>query len=147
MKSPRDIEALVRHAERCERDAARALGECRRAVVEAERRLAMLERYRGEYRGGFDARAARGMDAGVARDYQSFLGSIESGLAQARAHRDRILGQCREAESRWLERRGRRRALARVVERRIEARQRARARREQRLVDEFAAGAEARLAR
>lgn len=93
--------------------------------------LAMLERYRNEYRLQLQSSMERGIDLGTLQNYQHFLGSLDKALGQARASlssQEQKVGRCRyslQQEQRKLSAydllQDRRKAQVRHEERRKEA--------------------------
>ncbi len=87
---------LVQHVvDDQERRRAEALAQCEQRVTESEAKLVELENYHASYVRGFAARAERGIDAAMARDYQAFLARLEEAMRQqslivtrSRAQRD-----------------------------------------------------------
>ncbi len=65
-----------------ERSRAEALAGSERRVTESEAKLAELQSYHESYVRGFAVRAASGIDASLARDYQAFLARLEEALRQ-----------------------------------------------------------------
>jgi len=78
-----------------ERRRARALAASEKLVLDSEAKLAELEKYRAGYLRDFSSKAAGGMSAASARDYQVFLARLDEALrqqaqivARAKAQRD-----------------------------------------------------------
>ncbi len=65
-----------------ERRRAQALALSERNVADSEAKLAELEAYQASYVRDFSARAASGMNAATARDYQVFLSRLDEALRQ-----------------------------------------------------------------
>ena len=65
-----------------ERRRARTLAASEKLVLDSEAKLAELEKYRAGYLRDFSSKAAGGMSAASARDYQVFLARLEEALRQ-----------------------------------------------------------------
>jgi flagellar FliJ protein len=101
------LDVVQQLAARTERERAEALAEAERSAIEAEQKLVALERYRNEYEEQFAARAGAGVEATGVREFQAFLARLNEALVaqrqvlgQARANREAVLGQWREAAQR-----------------------------------------------
>jgi flagellar protein FliJ len=101
------LDVVQQLAARTERERAEALAEAERSAIEAEQKLVALERYRNEYEEQFAARAGAGVEASGVREFQAFLARLNEALVaqrqvlgQARANREAVLGQWREAAQR-----------------------------------------------
>jgi flagellar protein FliJ len=90
-----------------EKRKAQTLAHSERAVNESEAKLAELDGYREAYLRDFASRAAGGMSAVRARDYQAFLARLDEALreqtevvSKARAQRTELLARWRGAARR-----------------------------------------------
>ncbi|HEX7013766.1 MAG TPA: flagellar export protein FliJ [Steroidobacteraceae bacterium] len=129
------VQTLVEDAER---KLQRSLAGAQRQLVQAEAKLAELERYCEEYRKQFAERALKGMDAPGLRDYQVFLARLNEAIRQQQAIVARARAERDAERQRWQRAATRAKALGHVVEQwRIEE-QRIQDRREQREIDERA---------
>lgn len=101
------LDVVQQVTSRTERERAERLAEAERHAVEAEQKLAALEKYRGEYEDQLAARGAAGADIGGVRDFQAFLARLGEALiaqrqvlADARAAREEMRSAWREAAQR-----------------------------------------------
>jgi flagellar FliJ protein len=92
---------------RTERERAERLAEAERHAIDAEQKLAALERYRNEYEEQLATRGAAGVDISGVREFQAFLARLGEALvaqrqvlADARAAREEMLSSWREAAQR-----------------------------------------------
>jgi len=125
------IEQARQHSEA----ALRELGERQNRLSAAERQLADLRRYRGEYA---QARQADGMTVHALLNLQRFIERIDLGIAQQEREVTRRRRALEQAAAAWREAHARERALASVAERASEQERRGEERREQRDLDERA---------
>jgi flagellar FliJ protein len=104
MKRVERLDVVQQVATRNERDVASRLGEAERTAIDAEQKLVALERYRNEYEIQLASKGAAGTDISGVREFQAFLARLGDALvaqrqvlAQARAKRDEMLGEWRQA--------------------------------------------------
>jgi len=84
MKRSERLDVVQQATARTERERAERVGAAERHLVEMQQKLAALEKYRGEYEAGFQARAGAGVDVVGMRDFQTFLAKLGEALAQQR---------------------------------------------------------------
>jgi flagellar FliJ protein len=124
--------------ETAERKLAQSVAAYEGRVVEAERKLDELARYRGEYEKQFAQRATQGIGAVELRDYQAFLARIDEAIRQQHSVIQRMRAE-RDAERlRWQDAAKRVKAIDHVVTQWRTEEQRNADRREQREIDERA---------
>ena len=82
MKRAERIVMVQKVVDDLERRRAEALAASERQVAETQAKLAELEAYRAGYIRDFSARAGAGMNAGSARDFQTFLARLGEALRQ-----------------------------------------------------------------
>lgn len=99
MTRAKRMQPVVRAVGHDERERAVSLAQAGRQVHDAERRLADLEAYRGEYASGLGQRIAGGISAAGLRDYQTFLAR----LAEAIHAQSAIVTDLQRAHGRALE--------------------------------------------
>src|SRR5690606_29676231 len=86
-------------------------------MLEAEAKLAELERYKAEYEQGFAQRAERGIGATELRDYQAFLAKLAEAIKQQQGLVNRARAEHEAERLKWQEALKRSKALGHVVER------------------------------
>ena len=135
MRSKR-FRPIVKHAQRLEQNAARALGEAQRRVSEAQQRLDQLCDYRCEYTRRFSESGNQGLGVDRLMDYQAFLDKLNIAIAQQQQHiakAEQALQQCRDH---WFAQRGRSKLLDNVLERYVESEMQQASKKEQREIDD-----------
>jgi flagellar protein FliJ len=131
MKRAQRLEMVQNVVDAQERRRAEALAASERRVTESEAKLAELEAYHASYVHGFAARAQAGIDAVMARDYQTFLGRLEEAVRQQNQVVVRVRAQ-RDGEKRnWQGAAQRAEAVGQMVKRFKTEEERAADRREQ----------------
>lgn len=120
-------------------EAARRLGELIGAEKEDDRKLALLQEYRGEYQARFMEAAQNGIGPDEWRNFSAFIGKLDEAIEQqerivASAHGRTVAGQ-----QAWLAERNRLKAFDTLSQRHDRAQQRKEARQDQRITDEHAA--------
>ncbi|HEX7116927.1 MAG TPA: flagellar export protein FliJ [Steroidobacter sp.] len=138
MRRAQRIKPVQTLVEDTERKLQRSLASAQRQLVQAEAKLAELERYCEEYRKQFAERALKGMDAPGLRDYQVFLARLNEAIRQQQAIVARARAERDAERQRWQSAATRAKALGHVVERWRVEEQRIQDRREQREIDERA---------
>jgi flagellar FliJ protein len=116
MRRSQRLEPVLDIATEAERKAATALATAETRVVEAEKKLAELERYAQEYRATLQQRTAGGIDVAQLRAFHGFIGRLgeattQQGLVIQRAREERDA-----ARERWFEASRRTRTVAKAVE-------------------------------
>jgi flagellar FliJ protein len=105
MANPSALETLIELAARDSDDAAKRLGKCVAAAEDAEKKLALLTRYREDYAARFQQNLASGLSASGYHNFQVFLGKLEQAIdgqqqvvndAHARTGRERAAWQACE---------------------------------------------------
>jgi flagellar FliJ protein len=103
--------------ESTERDRAGRMGIAQRRVVEAETKLAELERYHADYAQSFNERASAGIASAGLRDYQAFLARLVEAVHQQRRILARVKLELESDRRSWQEAARRVAAVGTVVER------------------------------
>jgi len=130
--------ALLAELAQERRDAAgRRLGRSLAALKDSESRLALLERYRNEYRQRYARAGTGGVGASELRNFREFLERLDQAVAQQRAEVDALMRGSSELRGRWLQERTRGKSLDMLTERADSADRATEERRLQRLLDEF----------
>ncbi len=138
MKRSKRLKPVVQVAESREQQAARALGAAQARLAQARQQLAELQRYRDDYRQGFQQAGATGMGAARLADYQQFLHKLGQAIEQ---QTQQVAQATREAEAKralWFASRGKVRMLDTVVARYQAIEEQQASRQEQREQDERA---------
>jgi flagellar FliJ protein len=128
---------VVDMAEREERDAARALGQCQTLVNQAEGKLGDLHRYLGDYQQQWITEGRNGVSGQWMMNYQRFLSQLETAIKQQNQsvewHRNN-LNQAREI---WQQKYARLEGLRKLVQKYMDEARVAADKREQKLLDEL----------
>ncbi len=133
------IKTLIELAQGDVDTAARQLGRVQRERADIEAQLDALIRYRDEYHASFSAAAQSGMPAGNWRNFQAFIDTLDSAIAQQRRMLAAATSRVEAAKPEW-QRQKRKLGSYEVLAARGEAAEaRVAARREQRESDEHAA--------
>jgi flagellar protein FliJ len=110
------LEPVLDIASSNERCAVEALAGGEARVIEAEQKLAELERYAQEYRSALHAKTQAGIDATQLRAFHAFISRLGDAVAQQGA----ILVRAREERDRlrqhWIETSRRTQAVGKVIE-------------------------------
>jgi flagellar protein FliJ len=127
-----------------ERELAAALAAARQRRIDAEARLAELQRYETDYHESFKRQAAEGLGSVALRDYRVFLGRLAEAVRQQQLVVLRA-GEDEQAATRtWQDAARRAKGLTAVVARWQGEERRVQDRRDQRDTDERALGAHTR---
>jgi flagellar protein FliJ len=136
MKSRR-FEPIQQIASNSANELSRAMAEAGRRVADLERQLEQLKSYRDEYvRNSTESQGA--MDAVKLQNYRSFLERLGEALRQHLKNIDAARGEYEKRRARWSEKRIEAESLSRVVERFRSEERHAADRREQREGDDAA---------
>jgi flagellar protein FliJ len=136
MKSRR-FEPIQEIASNSANELSRAMAEAGRRVADLERQLEQLKTYRDEYvRNSTEGRGA--MDAVKLQNYRSFLERLGEALRQHLKNLDAARAEYEKRRARWSEKRIEAESLSRVVERFRNEERHAADRREQREGDDAA---------
>ena len=131
--------ALLAELAQERRDAAgRRLGRSLAALKDSESRLALLTRYRDEYRARYTRTGADGAAASELRNFREFLERLDKAVLQQRSEVEALARGSAELRGRWLKERTHGKSLDVLTERAESAEHAAEARRLQKLLDEFA---------
>ncbi|MCO7634363.1 flagella biosynthesis chaperone FliJ [Pseudomonas guariconensis] len=128
---------VVEIAEEAERKAAQRLGHFQQQVVQAQAKLAELERFREDYQQQWINRGGQGVNGSWLVNYQRFLGQLEAAMTQQRQsltwHQNNLNG----ARDTWQQAYARVEGLRKLVQRYMDEARRAEDKREQKLLDEL----------
>lgn len=138
MTRSKRIRPVVEIVENRERDAAQALGLCRKNVAEQEQRLQELLQYRDEYNQRLLHHTGQGMDARKLHEYQIFLSRLNQAIEQQQQAVHQAVAQCDEKNRHWMEKRSHARAIGKVEQRYRSQEQHEAEKREQKEMDEHA---------
>lgn len=131
--------ALLAELAQERRDAAgRRLGRSLALLKESESRLALLERYRDEYKQRYARTAKSGAGADELRNFREFLERLDTAVGQQRGEVEALTRAASESRGRWLDERTRGKSLDVLTERAAGAERAGEARRLQKLLDEVA---------
>ncbi|MED5607227.1 MULTISPECIES: flagellar export protein FliJ [unclassified Pseudomonas] len=129
---------VVEMALKAEREAARQLGVAQGQLLQAQRKLAELERFRADYQQQWIDRGRQGVSGQWLLDYQRFLAQLESAVEQQNRslawHQDVV----EKARATWAEKYARLEGLRKLVERYREEARLLADKQEQKQLDEFA---------
>lgn len=132
------LQPIVEIEQNKEQEAARLLGEARKAQAEREGRLVELTGYRDEYARLFAENGAKGIDIARLQSYRGFLSQLNDAIEYQRQVIERGRQEVERRVQLWFAARSRVQALEKVQERyRLEEERKA-ARREQLETDERA---------
>jgi flagellar FliJ protein len=87
-------------------ESTRRLGSLIAGEKEASKRLSLLVEYREEYRVRFLAAAKEGLDQDRWRNYQAFLGKLESAIGQAEQLVEQTRTRTEAGQREWVGKRG-----------------------------------------
>ena len=138
-RDPRQLAVLAELAVERREAAGRRLRQSIDLLQASLQRLAMLERYRDDYRGRLARAGAGGVAADELRNFNGFLARLEEAHAQQRAEVEALERGVREQRGRWLDERRKERSIDVLAERAEDAARVAESRRLQKLLDEFSA--------
>ncbi|SDH97460.1 flagellar FliJ protein [Pseudomonas delhiensis] len=129
---------VVEMALKAEREAARQLGVAQGQLLQAQRKLAELERFRADYQQQWIDRGRQGVSGQWLLDYQRFLAQLETAVEQQNRslawHQDVV----EKARATWAEKYARLEGLRKLVERYREEARLLADKQEQKQLDEFA---------
>jgi flagellar protein FliJ len=117
MTKSQRMKPLTKVATSRERNAAKELGEHRRALSEVEAKLAELLTYREEYNRRLQQSGGAGIDAQQMCDYRIFLARLNEAIGHQQACVDKSRREYERKRRLWSEARTRTQALDKVVER------------------------------
>ncbi|SDH40049.1 flagellar export protein FliJ [Pseudomonas panipatensis] len=129
---------VVDMALKAEREAARQLGLAQNQLLQAQRKLAELERFRGDYQQQWIERGQQGVSGQWLMNYQRFLSQLEAAVEQQNRSLDWQREVVDKARGAWQEKYARLEGLRKLVERYREEARLLEDKREQKQLDEFA---------
>jgi len=129
---------VVDMALKAEREAARQLGQAQGQLLQVQRKMAELERFRGDYQQQWIERGQHGVSGQWLMNYQRFLSQLETAVEQQGRslawHQDVV----DKARASWQEKYARLEGLRKLVERYRQEAQLLADKQEQKQLDEFA---------
>lgn len=133
------LETLQSRAEEATSEAMTKLAEMLAGLRDAEGRLAMLLRYRDEYRSKLDNSSRNGVSVIELSNFRTFLARLEEAVAQQQAEVNRWQAAVERSREFWREADRKSRSFGLLNDRRNERERSNAARTEQKQMDEFAA--------
>lgn len=118
--------------------AAKALAAVQQRLAEQRLRLQQLEEFRAQYQEQRMHSGEAGIDSFRLRDYNAFVGRIDTAVKQQQGEVKRIEAEAEQKRQQWIALFGKARALEKVVERYTDIEQQEAERREQQENDAFA---------
>ena len=138
MKRAKRLEPVQHLVDEAQKRLAMSVAAFEKRVLDGEKKLEELVRYKAEYEQGFQQRAAGGIGVMEMRDYQAFLARLAEAIKQQQALVTRARAEHEAERVKWQEALKRSKALGHVVERWQAEERHVTERREQRESDERA---------
>lgn len=139
MATPSALETLIELATSATDEAAKRLGHALLATEQAEKKLALLQRYRDEYATRFQAKMAQGLSPAGYRNFQAFIDKLDAAITgQQQVVQEAENGVAREKGS-WQASERKRMSFDTLADRATKKEQRREGRKDQKLNDEHAA--------
>lgn len=138
MKRAKRLEPVQHIVDEAQQRLARSVAAFEKRLLDGEKKLEELMRYKAEYEQGFQQRAAGGIGVMEMRDYQAFLAKLAEAIKQQQALVSRARAEAEAERVKWQEALRRSKALGHVVERWQAEERHVTERREQRESDERA---------
>ena len=138
MKRAKRLEPVQHIVDEAQKRLAMSVAAFEKRLLEGEKKLEELVRYKAEYEQGFQQRAAGGIGVMEMRDYQAFLARLAEAIKQQQALVNRARAEHEAERVKWQEALKRSKALGHVVERWQAEERHVTERREQRESDERA---------
>ena len=138
MKRAKRLEPVQHIVDEAQKRLAMSVAAFEKRLLDGEKKLEELVRYKAEYEVGFQQRAAGGIGVMEMRDYQAFLARLAEAIKQQQALVNRARAEHEAERVKWQEALKRSKALGHVVERWQAEERHVTERREQRESDERA---------
>ena len=138
MKRAKQLEPVQHIVDEAQKRLAMSVAGFEKRLLDGEKKLEELVRYKAEYEQGFQQRAAGGIGVMEMRDYQAFLARLAEAIKQQQALVNRARAEHEAERVKWQEALKRSKALGHVVERWQAEERHVTERREQRESDERA---------
>lgn len=138
MKRAKRLEPVQHIVDEAQKRLAMSVAAFEKRLLDGEKKLEELVRYKAEYEQGFQQRAAGGIGVMEMRDYQAFLARLAEAIKQQQALVNRARAEHEAERVKWQEALKRSKALGHVVERWHAEERHVTERREQRESDERA---------
>ena len=139
MPTSQPLDILIDLAREKVDEATRELGSLQSARTAAERQLAMLEDYLGDYRVRLQQAQQRGLTAAGWQNYQRFIATLEGAIAEQRRVLEHASGMLETGRVAWQDHKRRLNSFDALAERRVRSDAVINGRREQKANDEFSA--------
>lgn len=133
------LETLIDLAQRASDDAAQRLGAAQQLVEEAEQKLEMLVGYRDEYARKLETAQIDGITPFAYHNFVAFIGKLDSALSGQREILKHAQYKATTERSSWQECERKRLSYRTLNDRAAQAAQRLENKRDQKLMDDFAA--------
>lgn len=117
MKRAKRLQPVQHIVDEAQKRLAMSVAAFEKRVLEGEKKLEELVRYKAEYEQGFQQRAAGGIGVMEMRDYQAFLARLAEAIKQQQALVNRARAEHEAERVKWQEALKRSKALGHVVER------------------------------
>jgi flagellar FliJ protein len=141
MASKSALDTLIELATAQTDEAAKRLGNAIRATDRAEKKLELLQKYRDDYSGRFEAKMAQGVSPMGYRNFQAFIGKLDEAIAgQQQVMLDAEQGVVRERGV-WQDSERKRMSYDTLANRQMQQELKLENRRDQKQNDEYAARA------
>ena len=138
MKSSTRLRPVIDQARESEQAAARLLADAMGRLDQAAEKLAELENYRNEYLQGLHYKTQAGLNALQMKDYQVFLGRLDTAIRQQQQVLLGLEQETGNARQNWLREKQRLGALDKLSDRHLQREQVERERHEQAEANEHA---------
>ncbi len=138
MKRAKRLEPVQHIVDEAQKRLAMSVAGFEKRVLDGEKKLDELTRYKAEYEQGFQRRAANGIGVTEMRDYQAFLARLAEAIKQQQELVTRARAEHEAERVKWQQALQRSKALGHVVERWHAEERQVTERREQRESDERA---------
>ena len=117
MKRAKRLEPVQHIVDEAQKRLAMSVAAFEKRLLDGEKKLDELVRYKAEYEQGFQQRAAGGIGVMEMRDYQAFLARLAEAIKQQQALVSRARAEAEAERVKWQEALKRSKALGHVVER------------------------------
>ena len=116
MTRSKRMQPVQQLAQSREKQAAQRFGESQQYLQAQQAKLEELRAYRDQYTRDFEASGGAGLGAARMRDYRIFLNRLSEAIRQQEAVIAQCCAQHQQSRQRWLDSRGRSRALEKLVD-------------------------------
>jgi flagellar FliJ protein len=102
MPTAAQLKFLLKRAQEESDSTAQHLAQTKKALAGSTAKLALLSRYREDYRAQLGATAALGMDSDRMRNFQRFIANVTQAIVQQQKDVERCTASAQRAELAWL---------------------------------------------